>query len=201
MDKELWKDVTGYEGLYQVSNFGKVRKVDGTLMQGNINSYGYHVVSLTKDGKKKDKKVHRLVAMAFVPPIVGKDFVNHKDGDKINNCAENLEWCTRGENTIHAIEVLEIQRNSYPVWQLSKDGRLLGLFVNAATAAQVVEGNSMMISACCRGTAQSAYGYCWQYALNTETKRLVTLQRIDALKINAERLQEQAAKLEAELST
>jgi len=199
MSEELWRDVPDYEGLYQVSNFGKVRKADGTLMQGNLNSYGYHVVSLTKHGKKKDKKVHRLVAMAFVPPIAGKDFVNHKDGNKVNNYAGNLEWCTRGENNIHSIEVLETPRNSCPVWQLSKDGQLLGLFVNVATAARVVDGNAMMISACCRGTAQSAYGYCWQYAPNTKTKRLVTLQRIDAMRISAERLQEQAAKLEAEL--
>ena len=73
-EERIWRPVIDYEGLYEVSNYGEVRKVDGTMMNGNINSYGYRVVSLTKNGRKKDKKVHRLVAFAFVPTIDGKDY-------------------------------------------------------------------------------------------------------------------------------
>lgn len=129
MNRE-WRSIIDYEGLYEVSNYGEVRKTDGTMMRGNINSYGYRVVSLTKNGKKKDKKVHRLVALAFLTTIQGKDCVNHKDGDKLNNYVENLEWATKGENNRHAAIILGVSTDARPVWQLSADGAPLALFVN-----------------------------------------------------------------------
>lgn len=138
MDKRIWAPVIDYEGIYEVSNYGEVRKVDGTMMNGNINSYGYRVVSLTKNGRKKDKKVHRLVALAFIPTISGKDFVNHKDGDKLNNYVENLEWVTRGENNRHAATILQVSTEARPVWQLSLDGEPQALYLNTTISANTV---------------------------------------------------------------
>lgn len=198
-EERIWRPVIDYEGLYEVSNYGEVRKVDGTMMNGNINSYGYRVVSLTKNGRKKDKKVHRLVAFAFVPTIDGKDYVNHKDGDKLNNYAGNLEWVTRGENNRHATTILQISRESRPVWQLSLDGEPQALYLSAALAARIVggcTGTAAMISACCRGTAQTAYNHKWEYADGELVERLTQERKADAIRARIEALKAEIAELE-----
>lgn len=187
-EERIWRPVIDYEGLYEVSNYGEVRKVDGTMMNGNINSYGYRVVSLTKNGKKKDKKVHRLVAFAFVQTIDGKDYVNHKDGDKLNNYAGNLEWVTRGENNSHATTVLQVSTDARPVWQLSLHGEPQALYLNTTFAANMVKGNQMMIAACCKGTAQTAYGHKWEYADSAVVKQLLNVRRADAIRDQIKRL-------------
>ena len=91
---ELWKDIEGYEGLYQVSNLGRVysKKTNRflTMKKGN---HGYERVALFKDGKQKFYLKHRLVAQAFIPNPDNLPEVNHKDEDKSNNCVSNLEWC------------------------------------------------------------------------------------------------------------
>lgn len=109
---EEWKDIAGYEGLYQVSNLGRVKGVERISPQGHLlkekiralaeDKYGYMVVNLCRDGKVKVYKVHRLVCYAFISKPLDKDFVNHIDGDKKNNAVWNLEWCTSSENIIHA---------------------------------------------------------------------------------------------------
>ena len=117
MGKEIWKDVLGYEGIYQVSNFGKVvslprvwvsgngvlRKHGGCVLSQNIGR-GYFRVKLSKDGIKEIISVHRLVAKAFIENNNNLETVNHKDGNKLNNNADNLEWMTSGDNTRHAHE-------------------------------------------------------------------------------------------------
>lgn len=107
--KEIWKDIKNYEGLYQVSNLGKVRSYpnfshkDFFVLKQWITQ-GYYYVKLFKDGKRKSYSVHRLVAEAFIPnpdnlPQIGhKDENNFKTGDGCNNCVDNLEWCTAKEN-------------------------------------------------------------------------------------------------------
>lgn len=116
---EIWKDIKGYEGLYQVSNLGNVRSIDrievkmncrgwksprkdkGKVLTPTDNGKGYRIVPLRKDGKKKNHYVHRLVAEAFCD---GQgDVVDHIDYDISNNRAENLRWCTQKENVIHSI--------------------------------------------------------------------------------------------------
>lgn len=116
---EVWKDVVGYEGIYEVSNYGRVRthkdKTTHSVRHGTRkwkqrilkekSPEGRDVrVTLWKNKKPKDFLVHRLVAFAFIPQIDGKNCINHIDGNPKNNHVENLEWCTYQENTNHAFE-------------------------------------------------------------------------------------------------
>ena len=109
---EIWRNIKGYENLYQVSNFGRVRSLSIKhsrrqkiqLKKLNHDCKGYLRIPLCKDGVTKTHKVHRLVAFAFIPQIKDKNLVNHKDTVKDNNFVLNLEWMTDGENYHHAIE-------------------------------------------------------------------------------------------------
>jgi hypothetical protein len=119
MAKEIWKDIPGYEGYYQVSNIGRIkgleRKVPHPTCGGEMTvhekilslqttSTQVKQVSLSRNGNTKRPSVHRLVAAAFIPNPKKKPCINHKDGDRTNNKVNNLEWCTHSENTIHAYE-------------------------------------------------------------------------------------------------
>lgn len=114
---EIWKDVTGYEGLYQVSSMGRVRsvmrvvsktnctqKLNGKILSLTTNSHGYIAVSLHKNKKRKTMKLHRLVAIEFVVNKYNKQYINHIDGNKTNNMPSNLEWATPSENNQHAYD-------------------------------------------------------------------------------------------------
>jgi hypothetical protein len=119
MVETIWADVVGYEGIYEVSNNGLVRtktgkttvRKDGTIrtwqqrvLKQRVDDENFHRVNLWKDGKPKTFLVHRLVAEAFIPMVDGKDYVNHKDGDRYNNNVSNLEWCNHEENNNHAFD-------------------------------------------------------------------------------------------------
>lgn len=113
---EIWKDIKGYEGLYQISNYGEVRSLDRTVVYCNgkkarykskirkASNSDYRLIALSKKGNVKVYKISRLVALHFIPKIKGKNIVNHKDGNKYNDYVNNLEWCTYSENIIHAID-------------------------------------------------------------------------------------------------
>ena len=109
-ESEVWKDVLGYEGQYQVSNIGNVYSVERRDSRGNkcggftlkpANVRGYLKVKLHKNGIGENKSVHRIVAEAFIPNPNNYLEINHKDENKANNCVENLEWCTREYNMNH----------------------------------------------------------------------------------------------------
>jgi hypothetical protein len=108
--EEIWKDIAGFEGLYQVSNLGNVKRLvservfEERLIGRSIDRYGYVKRVLSKDGKNNCFTEHRLVAMAFIDNPNNKATVNHKNGIKTDNRVENLEWCTNQENMKHAIE-------------------------------------------------------------------------------------------------
>ena len=114
-DLEYWKDVVGYEGLYQVSNLGRVKSLERTIqrttnkqkikeriLSQGLSTTGYKKVVLYKNKNRKNKKVHRLVAEAFIPNTENKRTVNHKNGIKTDNKFSNLEWATYSENMKHA---------------------------------------------------------------------------------------------------
>lgn len=103
--KEIWKDIKGYESLYQVSSYGRVKSlITNKIRKEDTNNWGYKKVTLHKDGKSKSFFIHRLVATHFIKNPNKYSEVNHKDGDKSNNHISNLEWCTRSHNMKHAIE-------------------------------------------------------------------------------------------------
>lgn len=111
--QEIWKDIKGYEELYQVSNLGRVKSLPKSgknnailkerILKLRINDNGYCIVDLYKNKSRKVKKVHRLVMESFIGENKYLD-IKHKDGNKQNNKLENLEYCTRQENMIHAVK-------------------------------------------------------------------------------------------------
>ena len=116
MENELWKAIAGYEGLYEVSNFGRVRSIEryrkskngsvapvkSRYLKPKINR-GYYMYSLSKNAKLHFHNAHRLVAEAFIPNPLNLPQINHKDEDKLNNFVENLEWCDASYNTRYSI--------------------------------------------------------------------------------------------------
>jgi len=121
---EEWKDIQGYEGIYQVNNIGRIRSIERKvfvngywrnksayrnipekILGQSINNRGYARVCFTGGKKEITKQIHRLVALAFIPQITGKLYINHIDGNKLNNKVENLEWCTNKENRDHAVRL------------------------------------------------------------------------------------------------
>lgn len=113
------KDVVGYEGLYQVTEEGRVFSPSkgtsnprGKFMKAHLDHCGYPTIILSKNRKKKNHSVHRLVAEAYLKKETDNLQVNHKDGNKLNNNASNLEWCTPSENCVHKYRVLGM-RNIY----------------------------------------------------------------------------------------
>jgi len=112
--KEIWKDIPGYEGLYQVNNLGRIKSLSRRLkakpkriiqeriLKERIDRHGYIKVNIYKNGKIKVIKIHQIVALLFLNNFDKKREINHKDGNKQNNRIENLEWCTHKENMQHA---------------------------------------------------------------------------------------------------
>lgn len=131
----MWKDIIGHEGHYQVSNLGRVKSLQRTLMQSNnhpitinekilkpsLNGMDYWTVCL---GYRNRQRVHRLIAKAFIPNPENKPFINHKNGVRKDNRIENLEWCTHSENMIHAYRVLQVKPPATMLGKFGKDNPL-----------------------------------------------------------------------------
>lgn len=150
LSSEVWKTIPRYEGLYEVSNLGRVRSLDRyapnlltggrSLRKGKLLSpwleKGYPRVALVKDAIHSFRFIHRLVAIAFVPKIKGKTHINHIDGKPGNNHFTNLEWCTPKENVHHAKYILNrIGGNNKLVIDLNT-----GIFYNSAKEAHTAKG-------------------------------------------------------------
>ena len=161
---EQWKSIAGYEGLYEVSDLGRVKSLNynhtgkDKILKPVKGHRGYLQVSLWKDGKTRNLRVHRLVAEAFIQNPNNLATINHKDEVKNNNAASNLEWMSREDNTIYS--------NARQVQMFDKKtGELLATFPSTGEAARVTGINQSCISKCCRGKIKSAGGYKWRYLL------------------------------------
>lgn len=161
---ETWKAIAGFEGLYEVSDLGRVKSLKygrEKIMKPRKNNWGYLQISLCKDGHKKRKLVHRLVAEAFIPNPLGLETVNHKDETKTNNTANNLEWMSMGDNVAYSQPHLAKRR----VQMLDKStGELLDTFPSTHDAERVTGIAQTHISQCCKGKLKSAGGFLWQYS-------------------------------------
>ena len=162
--KEEWRDIKGYEGLYQVSNLGKIRRLKYgkcKILKLHSNGVGYINVDLCMNGKKITKKVHRLVAEAFIPNPDNKPQVNHIDGNKQNNKVDNLEFCTLIENQQHALK--NKLRTTKEILQCDLEGNVIkewGCISECARQLNILNSN---IVSCIKGRQKTAYGYKWKY--------------------------------------
>lgn len=165
---EIWKDIPGYEGLYQVSNLGRVKSFwlgKEQIMKSCKNSSGYLFVKLYKDGKKKHYKIHRLVASVFLPNPNNLLQVIHKDEDKTNNKVDNLEWCDCSYNVNYGTRNNKVAKaNSKPILQFSLDGKFICKWDSATQVERETGIKQNCISPCLKGKRKTAGGYIWGYA-------------------------------------
>ena len=164
---EIWCPIKGYEGLYEVSDQGRVRSLKfgkERILKPIRNTQGYIQVHLCKNGEIKKCLVHRLVAKTFIPNPNNLQEVNHKDEDKANNFVKNLEWCDRKYNNNYGTRTKrQSEKLSKPVLQYTKSG----VFVREWKSTRDVQRNlnycQSNISYCCNGRRKSANGYIWKY--------------------------------------
>lgn len=181
---EIWKDIQGYEGMYQVSNLGRVRSLDreivtphprnpkyihryikmGGIKSQRLNNKGYREVDLYKNNIQDTRTVHRLVATAFLPNPSHLPEVNHIDENPRNNRLENLEWVDRLQNVRHGTGRQRMGRSHWtPVEQYTLDGQFIRRWECMQQAADELHLHMTKISAVCRGKAKTTGGYIWKY--------------------------------------
>ena len=180
MENEIWKSVLGYEGLYVVSNLGRICSLwDGRhqihrtkVLKPGKNNGGYLFVNLWKNGEKKMFLVHRLVAIAFIPNPEGKPEVNHLTEDKTKNSVDSIEWVTHKENINYgtgkersARAQMNDKKKSKPVIQYTIDGEFIKEFPSSKEAERQTGIFQSNIVACLKGRQKSARGYVWKYKL------------------------------------
>lgn len=181
---EYWLPIRGYEGLYEVSNFGRVRSLDhqvkcrngkrivkGCILNPRIGRGGYLTVSLNGYGVKKTMFVHRIVVEAFIQNSRSLPFINHRDENKLNNCVWNLEWCTAKYNTNYGSglnKMLETRRynnssnSEKPVYQYTKNGVFVKMYKSQAEAGRETGVDHRSISLCAKGFRKTAGKYVWR---------------------------------------
>lgn len=184
MKEEIWKDIKGYEGLYQASNLGRIRSIDrykttkgrykemqskikGTILRQAVNHDGYYEVVLSKNGKSKTMRVNRIIAETF---IKNKVQVNHINGNKSDNRADNLEWCTCKQNIEHALNnnlMKPVKGKQHymakRVGKYDKNNKLIEKYDTIVEAGKQNKISSTNIVNCLKGRSKTAGGYIWKY--------------------------------------
>lgn len=193
MEKEIWKDIDGYNGLYQVSNLGRVKSLEKKCLSRNgkyrvnkekilklyTNSKdGYIRVGLWKNNKHHSFTLHKIVAQTFIDNYDNKPCIDHINGDRTDNRVENLRWVTHKENNNNPITKKRHSTNhpkvflgilgknnpsSIPVLQFTKDGELVKKWDCIRDIQRELNIGNSGITKCCKGKCKTAGGYIWKY--------------------------------------
>ena len=177
--EEIWKDIEGYKGLYQVSNLGNVKSlnrvvidknnrtlsINGKTLKPKSSCCGYYCVDFGKGKNKRNKLVHRLVAETFIPNPNNYPCVNHKDENKHNNEVENLEWCTYKYNRNYGnANKIYTEALGKRVKQIDKNGNVIKIYPSIHTASREIGNKTASnISKCCLGKRNFVKGFRWEY--------------------------------------
>ena len=179
VEQEIWKDIPNYYGIYQASNFGRIRNAKTLSIRKPINYGLYYTIELSNNGKKKLFLVHRLVAITFLPNPLNKREINHIDGNKHNNKVDNLEWATRKENAMHSARtglqtkeqfrkaILSMKKvNERAIVQL-KNGNVIARYSSLRDACRKLGMSCGYLSDFINGKTRckKAYGYEWRYEI------------------------------------
>jgi len=182
LEGEIWKDVVGYEGLYQVSNLGRIksypqkiktklgyyRNVESRILSPGTLEGGYKHVALYKNNNNKSWRVHRLVALAFIPNPLDLPEVNHKDENPSNNKIDNLEWCTPKYNSNYGTHIERMAKSkSRTVYQYTLEGKLIRKWESAREHIELGYRRAE-VNFCCKGKRKQYKNSIWSYDLITK---------------------------------
>lgn len=176
---EFWKPVKGFEGLYEVSNTSKVKRIkriaigggylgksnkviEEKIMKPYLCPNGYYGIILVKNGEKIHKSLHRLIAEAFIPNPYNLPTVDHIDRNRINNSIENLRWVDMDEQNNNRDLSNMIDKSSTPIMQLTLDGEYIRTFKSIASVKEMGFTPSL-VCRCCKGERKKHKGYIWKY--------------------------------------
>lgn len=179
--EEIWKDIDGYEGLYHVSNLGRIKSfrkwnrsksADERILNPTISNNGYEQITLYRSHADRHKfLVHRLVAQAFIPNPENLDAVNHKDENRLNNRSDNLEWCTVSYNNAYGTaRIRGMVTVGQKIDQFTLEGIHLATYESVSIASMITGINTHVIKDCCSGNTKSGHGYIWRYAGSSPQK-------------------------------
>ena len=171
MQSEIWKDIVNYEGLYKVSNFGRVKSLlfgKERIIKQITNNKGYSFVNLYKNGTQKYMTVHRLVATAFIENTFNLPEINHKNENKTDNSVKNLEWCTTKYNSNYGTRtkrssIAKTNGKCSKKVEQYLNGTKIAEFPSTNEVKRVLGFSNGYISRCCNGLYKQAYGYQWKY--------------------------------------
>jgi len=198
LEGEVWRDISGFESLYKVSNYGRIKKLESfhgkriyieRILKLPKKPNKYHGVILTKNGKHTTKLIHRIVAKEFIQNYKNKPQVNHKNGIKTDNRVENLEWVTSSENNKHAFDIGLRTPNflgkfgskhatSIAINRISSEGKIIETYGSLREASRETGICLTAISACCRGlNIRNKDGNTWRYVGDP-----INIQRVSRFK-------------------